>query len=90
MCSESLTVCSEIAIVPDSEFTKPILMVSPDVSTHDEAVLAAVVLFLSAASFSATVLPHPQPLVDSTAATAHSAAATLIRCNVAIRPLPRA
>ena len=33
---------SEIAIVPDRELMKPILMVSPDVSTQEAAVLLAV------------------------------------------------
>src|SRR5690348_12956535 len=34
ICSESCTVFSLIAIVPDNEFRKPILTVSPDVSTQ--------------------------------------------------------
>ncbi len=33
--SESRTVCSEIAIVPDSELRNPTLTVSPEVSTHE-------------------------------------------------------
>jgi hypothetical protein len=44
------TVTSEIAIVPESEFRAPTLMVGPDVSTHDCAF---------AASFSVALLPQP-------------------------------
>ncbi len=38
----SRTVTSEIAIVPDSEFSEPTLMVEPEVSTHDSAFAASV------------------------------------------------
>jgi hypothetical protein len=44
------TVTSEIAIVPDSEFSEPTLTVDPDVSTHDAAF---------AESDSVALLPQP-------------------------------
>ncbi len=47
---ESRTVTSEIAIVPDSEFNEPTLMVGPEVSTHDAAF---------AESVSPALLPQP-------------------------------
>src|SRR5581483_3639034 len=40
MLSESNTVFSLIAMVPDREFRKPIFTVGPDVSTHDFAAVA--------------------------------------------------
>ena len=46
----SRTVTSEIAIVPDSEFSEPTLMVEPEVSTHDSAF---------AESDSVALLPQP-------------------------------
>ena len=46
----SRTVTSEIAMVPDSEFSEPTLMVGPEVSTHDSAF---------AESVSVALLPQP-------------------------------
>ena len=42
----SRTVTSEIAMVPDSEFSEPTLMVGPEVSTQDSAFAASVSLAL--------------------------------------------
>jgi hypothetical protein len=46
----SRTVTSEIAMVPDSEFSEPTLTVEPEVSTQDSAL---------APSVSLALLPHP-------------------------------
>jgi hypothetical protein len=46
----SRTVTSEIAIVPDNEFSEPTLIVGPEVSTHDVAF---------AESDSVALLPQP-------------------------------
>ncbi|BBX02955.1 hypothetical protein MMOR_38910 [Mycolicibacterium moriokaense] len=54
----SRTVTSEIAIVPDSEFSEPTLIVGPEVSTHDSAF---------AESDSVALLPQP---ANSSALTA--------------------
>src|SRR6476660_6427715 len=43
---ESRTVTSEIAMVPDSEFSEPTLTFGPEVSTHDAASVAVVSLAL--------------------------------------------
>lgn len=56
------TVTSEIAMVPDSEFKAPTLMVSPEVSTHDSAFAESVSLALlpqPASSRLAAVTTHP-------------------------------
>jgi hypothetical protein len=54
----SRTVTSEIAIVPDNEFSEPTLIVGPDASTHDVAF---------AESDSVALLPQP---ANSSALTA--------------------
>src|ERR1700676_3818326 len=43
---ESRTVTSDIAMVPDSEFSAPTLMVGPEVSAHDCVFAASVLLAL--------------------------------------------
>ncbi|GAS98463.1 uncharacterized protein RMCC_5428 [Mycolicibacterium canariasense] len=66
----SRTVTSEIAMVPDSEFSEPTLMVEPAVSTQDAA---AVVLSLSLA-----LLPHPANTRAAAATTLPAARTDLL------------
>lgn len=76
MCSDLFTVVSEIAMVPDNEFTKPILIVGPETSTQLEALDVSVALD-SKAFFCATVRPHPQPLEAVTMMRAAASALNL-------------
>ena len=84
ICSESDTVFSERAMVPLSEFTKPMAMLFALVSTQ---LCAGVPEPSDSMAFlSATVRPQPQPLVKATTAASTIAAATgRIIPNFAIR-----
>lgn len=67
--SESRTVCSEIAIVPERELRKPIFTASPSVSTHEAAAEVSAVL-------SPVLAPQPERPRTRTSAEAGSTRAS--------------